>query len=246
MPSEGPPETEILQAALGPGDDCLSAEQLEMFVIEGSPPLAPLAQHVQSCAYCRTQIELLEQFNAGAAGEIETEAVRLITAWLRSRSDEIFQPARTHIEASEPWWRAFWRTRWLGPAALGLAGILVAVALSVQMRDAPPGLRAPRPEQEVLRSNAISVMAPSEDIEHAPSEIRWQVLHDAVRYEARLLEVDGTELWKAETPETRIALPEPVRARVVPAKTLLCQVLAFDASGHQIGQSEPVRFRLLQ
>ena len=246
MASEGSPENEILRAALGPGDDCLSAEQLEMFVIEGSPPPAPLAQHVQSCAYCKTQVQLLGQFNAGASGQTEMDAVRLITAQLRARSDEIFQPVTTHVGAGEPWWRAFWRTRWFGPAALGLAGILAAVALSVQMRNAPPGLRAPRPEQEVLRSNAISVLAPSGEIQHAPTEIRWQAVHDAVRYEARLLEVDGTELWKAETATARIELPEPVRALIVPAKTLFSQVSAFDASGHQIGQSEPVRFRLLQ
>ena len=65
-----------------------------------------------------------------------------------------------------------------------------------------------------------------------------------MRYEARLLEVDGAEL--AETAENRIELPAAVRARVVPAKTLLCQVLAFDASGHRVGQSETVRFRLVQ
>ena len=246
MPNEGPPEKEVFRGALGPGDDCLSAEELEKFHIEGSTPPAPLAEHVKSCAYCQTQVQLLEQFNAGAAGATETEAVRLIAARLRARASEIFRPPSARIEAREPWWRAFQRARWFGPAALGLAGILAAVALSVQLRNGPPGLRAPRPEQEVLRSNAISVIAPSGDLQQAPSEIRWQAVPDAVRYEARLLEVDGTELWKAETRETRIELPVAVRARAVPAKTLLCQVSAFDASGHRVGESDKVRFRLLQ
>jgi hypothetical protein len=246
MPNDGPPEEEILQAALGPGNGCLSAEQLEKFVMEGSTPPAPLAEHVKSCVYCQTEVQLLGQFNAGAAGEVETEAVRLITARLRARSGEIFRSPSAEVEARKPWWNTLRGVRWFSPAALGLAGILAAVALSVQIWNAPPGLRAPRPEEEVLRSNEIVVIAPSGDVQQAPREIRWQAVRDAVRYEARLLEVDGTELWKAETPETRIELPVGVRARVVPAKTLLCRVLAFDASGHRVGESDTVRFRLLQ
>jgi hypothetical protein len=242
MPNDGPSEERILQSALGPGDHCLSVEQLEKFVIVGSTPPPLLAEHVESCTYCKTQLELLREFAAGAPRETETEAVRAITSRLRARSNEIFQATRAPAEVRERWWRA----RWLSPAALVLAVILVVVALSLQMRNAPPGLRSPDPDREVLRSNAISVIAPSGDIQQAPSEIRWQAAPNAVKYQARLLEVDDTELWKAETRETRIELPAAVRARVVPAKTLLCQVLAFDASGHLVAQSETVRFRLLQ
>jgi len=246
VPNNGPSEKQILQSALGPGDDCLPVEQLEKFVIDGSTPVPPLTEHVKSCTYCRTQIQLMKEFGATARRETETEAVRLITSRLRARSKEIFQAEREPVEVREPSWRAFWRAPWLSPAALALAVILVVVALSLQMRNAPPGLRPPHPDREVLRSNAIPVIAPSGDIRQAPSEIRWQAAPNAVRYEARLLEVDGAELWRAETAANRIELPAAVRARVVPNKTLLCQVLAFDASGHQVAQSETVRFRLLQ
>jgi hypothetical protein len=246
MPNKEPAEKQILQFALGPGGDCLPIEQLEEFVIEGSTPLAPRAEHVQRCTYCQTQVQLLREFHGGTPRDSETEAVRLIASRLRTRSNEIFQAERAPVEVREPWWRAFWRGAWLIPAALALASILIVVALSLQMRNVPPGLRPPQPDREVLRSNAISVIAPSGDIREAPSEIRWQAAPNAVRYEARLLEVDGVELWKAETAESRIELPAAVRARVVPAKTLLCQVSAFDASGHRVAQSETVHFRLLQ
>jgi hypothetical protein len=246
MTNNEPSEKEVLQSALGPGGDCLPVEQLETFVVEGSTPLAPQAEHVQQCTYCQTQVQLLREFHAGTPRETETEAVWLITSRLRARSSEIFQATKPRVDPQEPWWRIFWRAPWLSPAALALAGILVVVALSLQMRNTPPGLRSPRPEGEVLRSNAISVIAPSGDLQQAPSEIRWQAVSNAVRYEARLLEVDGAELWKAETAENRIELPAAVRARVVPAKTLLCEVLAFDAYGHRVAQSETVRFRLLQ
>jgi len=246
MSNNKPTENQILQAAFGPGDHCLSVEQLEKCVVDGSIPPAPLAAHVESCTYCQTQAQLLREFGAGTLRETETEVVELITARLRARSNEIFQATKPQVEVQEPWWRAFWSAPWLSPAVLALAGILVVAAISLQMRNSAPSLHTPRPDQEVLRSNTISVIAPSGDIREAPDEIRWQGAPNAVRYEVRLLEVDGAELWKEETVQNRIELPAAVRTRVVPAKTLLCQVLAFDSSGHPVAQSGAVRFRLLQ
>jgi hypothetical protein len=244
MPNEGPSEQHTLQAALRPGESCLPVEQLEKLVIEDSAP--ELVEHIRSCAYCMTQLQLLREFSAGTLKESETEAVRLITARLRERSGEIFDRPKVPGEAPETWWKMFWRTPWLRPAALALAGVSIVVVLSLQMRNGPPGIRAPRPEEEVLRSNTISVLTPTGDIREVPNEIRWQAAPNAVRYQARLLEVDGTELWKAETASNGIELPSAIRVRVVPAKTLLCQVLAFDASGNQVAQTGMVRFRLLQ
>jgi len=54
------------------------------------------------------------------------------------------------------------------------------------------------------------------------------------------------ELWSAEALSPRIALPPRVGTLIVPSKTLLIQVAAFDASSQKIAESETVRFRLLQ
>jgi hypothetical protein len=61
-----------------------------------------------------------------------------------------------------------------------------------------------------------------------------------------MMEVDRAELWNSQTATSRIDLPGSVEALIVPAKTLLVQVAAFDAAGSKIAESEPVRFRLLQ
>jgi hypothetical protein len=165
---------------------------------------------------------------------------------LRARSNEIFQASAPQSEVKESWWKAFWNPAWLKPAALALGAIVLVVVVSTQLRNGPPALRPPSGDQEVLRSNSISVIAPAGDLAQPPSEIEWQATPNATKYEVQLLEVDGAELWRAETVGTRIELPAAVLARIVPAKTLLCQVSAFDASGHRIAQSEAVRFRLLQ
>ena len=59
-------------------------------------------------------------------------------------------------------------------------------------------------------------------------------------------EVDRTELWSKETPMPRIDLPPDTESFILPSKALLIQVVAFDAAGGKVAESETVRFRLLQ
>ena len=49
---------------------------------------------------------------------------------------------------------------------------------------------------------------------------------------------------EAATP--RIDLPASVEDLIVPAKTLLVQIAAFDATGNKVAESEIIRFRLSQ
>jgi hypothetical protein len=244
MSNDEPADKRIFQAAFKPGD-CPPIEQLEKLLVKGSAPPAALAAHVESCGSCRTEVQLLEEFQAGSPRETEAAAVRSIALRLRERSSEIFKPERASVRAREPWWRLFWSAPWFTPAALAFVGILAVVAIGLQTRNSPPALHSPGTNRTVFRSNAIIVTAPSGDIRQAPSEIRWQTDPGAAKYEVRLLEVDGTELWRTATAESAVQLPALIRARIVPAKTLLCQVLAFDATGRQVAISDEVRFRVL-
>jgi hypothetical protein len=245
MPDESA-EKRLYKTALGPEDGCPNAGQLEQFLMEGPAPPSALAAHVESCAFCRTEVQLLREFHAGSPRETETAAVQAIASRLRARSNEIFKREAPSAATREPWWRTFWRAPWFSPAALAAAAVLVVVAIGLQTRISPPALRPPSAEPEVLRSNAIIVTAPSGDVAQPPAEIRWQPSPGASRYKVRLLEVDGQEIWSAETAESMVQIPAAIRARIVPAKTLLCQVSAFDESGRQVAISDTVRFRVLQ
>ena len=236
----------MFRAALGKGSDCPPVEELARLLGPEMGGAAALAKHVDGCAYCRTELQLLESFESGEARADETEAVRQVTERLRARSPEIFgrPPAAA---AREPWWKAWFRAPRLSPALLALAGVLAVLAVGLQLKqNAPPALGPGTTGREAMRSEALEITAPVGDLEQAPTGIQWQAAREAVRYEVRLLEVDRTELWKAETPGSSIALPREVQARIVPAKTILCQVSAFDGSGRKVAESEPVRFRLLQ
>jgi hypothetical protein len=249
MSEERLPEREVLSAVLRPGKSCPPPEELARLAGEpsGALPVA-LSEHVKSCAYCRTEVRLLQTFLSAETREEDAEAVRLVAAQLKRRSAEVF--ARPEIAAAtpDPWWKSWIALPWLRPAAFAMAGVLLALTVGVQWRSAgPPALRSPGDSgAEVLRSRTLVVLAPNGDLQQAPREIQWQPVPGATKYAVRLLEVDRTELWRAETSLTSVEMPPPVQARIVPAKTIVCEVAAFDAAGRRVAESESVRFRLLQ
>ena len=65
-----------------------------------------------------------------------------------------------------------------------------------------------------------------------------------MRYRVKVTEVDGNELWSAETTAPRVDLPAAVQARILPGKTLYWEVAAFDSAGANIAVSERQSFRV--
>jgi hypothetical protein len=240
MPFDPRSERRIIAQALVPGKDCPSIEKFEV-CIDGNAIPGDLARHLESCAYCRTELDLLRSFHTPPRNEAEAEAVQLITERLRS-------PRLPVPRSVEPWWRRAFQMRWLSPAVVAVAGMLIAAAVGIQWRHSlEPHLFVPaHPEQDVLRSGTIKVISPSGDIPSVPDKIRWEQTPEAKQYRVSILEVDHTELWFASTAQSSIDLPASVQTRIVPAKTILVHLAAFDSSGRKLAESDFVRFRLLQ
>jgi hypothetical protein len=228
-----------LRNALGAGKDCLAVEKLEMCLEGDVPP--HLSRHLESCVHCRTELDLLRSFYTPPRDPAEAEAVRQITERLQTP-----RPIRRAVPRS--WWKDLLEVRWLSPAAVVLAAMLIVTAVGLQWRHgAAPGLYAPnRPEDNVLRSGRLTLIGPSGDLEAVPTQIQWQTLPGAATYQVRMLEVDHSEIWTASTPASQLEIPALVRTRIVPAKPFLLKVTALDTSGRTLGESNVVRFRLLQ
>jgi hypothetical protein len=246
MPNRPRAELDAYREALKPGKDCPTVEELETLL--GELPPGNFVRHVEDCANCRTELEMLRSFHSNEIPAGDAAAVRAIAKRLHADSPEIFGRA-----VAEPWWKRLFTTPWftgvwLRPAALTAAALLVAAGVAIQIRHSgvPPINGVTDAGQEVLRSSTIAVLAPIGDVPEAPVEVRWEAAPTAARYRVRLLEVDHTELWKADVSEPRAALPLEVRARIVPAKTLLWEISAFDAAGRKVAQSEVVSFRFSQ
>ena len=235
-------DREILRQSLAAGRDCPPIEKLESLLGQDDSSVE-LAQHVETCAHCLTELNLLRSFQTEPRDQEEADAVRLIESRLRPVVD-----VRLPVEASTPWWKQLFTVRWLGPVAIAAACALIAIAIGVQLRhETAPTLTAlNQTGGEVLRSGSVSLIAPLGDVAEVPKTVQWQPVPGAAQYEVRLLEVDRNELWKTTVSAAEASIPQQTQLSIVPAKTLLLVVTAMDASGRKLGESQPSAFRLLQ
>ena len=242
MPNR-PPDDELLAAALAGAKDCPPLEDLERLLTGEAP--ASLQRHVDACAHCRTELQMLRSFTENEIPDRDRAAVEAIAARLRVTSSAL--ASRLTVEEHPSWWRRILAVRWLTPAAAALAVALVVGGAAIELKlRRQPSLDTSTGGTEVLRSSTIAILSPMGDLQEKPHEIRWEAVANAAQYRVRILEADRVDLWTAKTTAPRIDLPSRVESLIVPAKTLLVQVGAFDAAGRKIAESEVTRFRVLQ
>ena len=214
-----------LSDIFGPTPGCLPLDELVKTLegARGGDVKRASEQHIKTCPNCSAEIDLLRSFESATATPEERDAVSAIVSRLRKSS-----PA-----AVESWWARIWRPRILAPAAISLAAAAVLIVVGVRPRQS--NLEAP--VDTVMRSNHITPVAPLGELTERPSQLQWQSLAAASRYNIRLLEVDRTELWRAATQSTSVVIPASVLVKIVPSKKLLWEVSAVDSSGNLLASS---------
>lgn len=234
---------DVIRAALQPGVDCLPLEVLGRYVDALLSPIehAATVRHLEACMACYAEHALLHSFTAGRITAEERRPVQVIVRALRRRERLRFDavsgsPAVGRYRPLSSSWRV----------ALGLAVVLLAVASGHEFSISRPSDLAARGSTGggASRSLAVELVAPRGDQAVAPRRLEWRPLNGATLYRVRLVEVDRHEVWSIETMATEVDLPDAVRALVVPAKTLVWDVTAYDAKHAPIGESPPERFRL--
>src|SRR5882724_6856908 len=122
-----------------------------------------------------------------------------------------------------------------------IAASLVVVAAGVYFRpDSNPGNGGP----VIYRSQRFSVVAPSGDVDRLPADFEWQVVPGAAKYQLRLLEVDRSEVWSAESTGWRVPIPPAVRLLMRPGRTFRWQVVARNAAGEKIASTNLQNFHI--
>ncbi len=229
-----------LRAALGRTPECPPLEALA-----APAPAAPLQAHLESCPHCRAELSLLRAFeNAEARPEetadlawIESELVRHST-----RSAPQPQPLAARLRA----WAAVLFTP-VGHSRLAMAAaamlVLLAVGVFVRQRGAAP---APSSDDAtVWRSARIAAVAPIGDLDRPPSQFRWEPAPAAASYRLRLLEIDGTEIWSAESPVPLVEIPDSLAPKLIAGRAFQWEVAARDSRGRPVASTSLQSFHIL-
>lgn len=217
---------EILRRALKPTPVCLTEERLL------APETDIEKQHVASCARCQAELKLMNQFFSEESTPEEEKIVNGIARQLKRKP-----------VVRIPGWKSWFTLPRLSAISLAMASLLVVVSLRMTMREAPVVDESGSTVSN-FRSGVVKLIAPLGDVVVAPQAFTWEAVANAARYRVNLLEVDQNIVWNAEINTFSMVIPEAVRAKMVPAKTLLWQVEALDASGKVIASSAPERFRV--
>lgn len=238
-------DRDILKSTLAATPECLAPEQLEA-LLDGKNT----HPHVASCPRCQAELALLKSFESDTPLADEGAAVAWISSQLDRQLDSIKHPGRARARATvqnlEPqsWMsRIFGQGgfRWALPVA-AVAAVAIVSALLLQSPTAPQ-LQASKGGQPVVyRSQEVIVIGPVGDLKEVPQQLQSQAFSGAENYKFEVMEIDQTLLWTGATKEVSIAIPAPIRAKMLPGKPILWQVTALDGQGHVLGTSQIQRF----
>ncbi len=224
------------QQALEPGPSCLAIDRF------AGTLTAAEAEHVAGCARCQTERDLFAAYEANEPVEGEGLAVEWIAAQTKRRL-AASQPGAARPAVAAP--AAAPRTTWGLPSwALMAASVAIIVGGAALLVTPDRGIETGTGGGEVYRTVRVEVTGPAGEVAEAPTQFVWTAVTGAGQYEVRLSEVDGTELWRVTTSSPAVSVPSEVRARALPAKTLVWQVSAKDAQGRTIAESGPTGFRV--
>jgi hypothetical protein len=245
-------ELERLKESLAPSSECATLDELAALADASlaAPSRAQVAVHVASCERCEVELLLLKEFESASPRPEEEETVEWIVARLRRRFREARVAAVKGLpdphEEEEGSWRRLLQMRPVSAIGFALAAAMLLLAVNVELREErEPSL--PRQIEQgapVFRSDAMELRGPAGDLDRPPAELRWEPVAAAATYSVEVMEVDRSPVWEAKVPQSAVALPETVRARLVPGKPLLWQVVAKDAAGKTIATSPIQRFRV--
>jgi hypothetical protein len=223
----------LLRSALRPGPDCPSIEVLSSHLTGagGNAARATAELHLAQCLHCRTEMDLLHEFETGAIRPDEAASVKWIANRLKKGRD-----------APAPVRSGGWLTGWRMPKlAFGLTSFalvtLLAVGITSEWRLRQSATQ-PVPEfgGEAQRTRLIEVIG-------TRGFFGWKPVTGAVRYDLSVRSVDGATIFHKSFTGTTLAFPPEVDAIVRAGKLLEWEVVARDSAGTEIGSSGVQRLR---
>lgn len=229
-----------LVAALARRPDC---PPLEKLVEAATRPMAAAAakavrDHATGCPACAAELELAAAFQSPAEGAPSSD-VEWIVGRLAKGAAAAPAPARVlALRRRAPF------TTWGLRAA---AAALVAVGLGLGWSSLRSRVAPPLPEaglSDVVRSGRVVLLAPSGTLAAPPAHFSWEAVDRAATYRVELADVADEPIWEGETSATELVLPGEIGERLETLVVYRWRVIARDAKGGRLAQSEATEFRL--
>jgi hypothetical protein len=227
--TQGPDGTRArLKRRLQRTSQCIPLDQFENELHESEQ------DHLASCTRCQSEFALWQALRDTAEAD-DDESVNRVAAELARR---LPWKRPTQVGAGYRGKRPHAR------AVLAAAATVLAAAVGYVMWDPEPGVENAATVEHEYRSAGIRVLSPAEELDRAPDELTWQPVSGDVRYDVRVLEVDGTLLWSTLSVTPGVRLPPAVLAEFVPGKTIVWDVTARNSAGVAVAHSGTHRVRV--
>lgn len=200
---------------------------------------ARLESHAESCVACAAERDLARAFDGtGPKTAGDRRAVERIVRRLERR------PAHRRSGGGLrdlPSWASIARAPALRLAAA--AALVIGVGLAIRHAATPPPLTG-GPGAGVTRSSSLELLEPLGEIAALPDELSWTGVEGASAYAVTVRGVDDSELWRAQTAATAVAVDATLAAELRPAVWYGWSVEALAPDGRRIAWSPDARFRI--
>jgi hypothetical protein len=217
----------LLRSALRGGSDCPPIELLSARLAgaEGNEVRATAELHLGRCLHCRTELDLLHEFEAGTVRPEEAASIRWIADRLKKRPE-------TAVVVRTPGWRTPWR---MPKLVFGLASVALVALLTVGISSEwrlRYSMSQPVPEfgNEVQRTRSIEIIESS-------NVFSWKPVPGAARYDLTVRTVDGADIFHNSFTGTTLAFPDKVGELVKAGRLVEWEVVARNSADAEIARS---------
>ena len=242
------PDLALRQAA-SRSPQCLTIEQLDGYERQSvsKRDAEAIAAHLLACPYCTNELAMLREFLTGDVPASQQADVQWVARSLEQNRGRLLDAARRpDAQTRQRWWESLSALFTIPKLSFASAALVLVVSAGLYLRQRPiTDATGEFTDSSVYRSGRITGVLPAGDIATIPDKVVWNAVPSAQKYQVRMLEVDGNELWKISVPGNSTALPRSATIHISFTKTLLLEVAAFNEAGKQIAISETTRFRLM-
>lgn len=209
---------------------CFKDEEIDAYLLHRLPEdeVQAFEEHYFSCSRCFRRV---------------AERDELVTV-IKARGPEIFGGTAAPESPRESWLAKvldFFTPRQWAFVGLSVAALVVILFwLMPAQRPAPPHFVLDG--EDILRGETLALISPVIDVRSAPAFFEWRALEGAADYKVSLY--CQTPIWSATTKNTKIDLPEEVKAKLEPGQKYSWQVKAFSVQGLLISVSSRVHFQI--